>query len=201
MLRTMMVRSNASTILMACMLAGLLCGCVKMEDVRPAAEQEERVRKQAYTLTEHDLQTVPVWEFALDEKHLPGQDSATVRPYDAPRWLSPIDGVFLVRAAFTLADGSRVSGYLMPPPSGETTIEILQPCIVTARGHVPLWHGLARPEPALIAGYYTWLGKAADEVFPLRFTSSVALIDGPIAGTVGGFQYLEDIGGAVREVR
>jgi hypothetical protein len=41
-------------------------------------------RKQVYDLTLADFDAAPVWEFALDEEAVPGQDETTVRPYEAP---------------------------------------------------------------------------------------------------------------------
>jgi hypothetical protein len=38
------------------------------------------VRKPVYDLTLADFDAAPVWEFALDEEGVAGQDEATVRP-------------------------------------------------------------------------------------------------------------------------
>jgi len=58
-------------------------------------------RKQVYDLTLADLQAAPVWEFALDEEGVAGQDEATVRPYER---------------AFP-ADVADMVGWLCAPPS------------------------------------------------------------------------------------
>jgi hypothetical protein len=78
------------------------------------------VRRQVYELTLDDLGNSPVWEFRLDEKDEKGQDESTVRPHTASGPLDPADRMFLVRAAFTLADGSRMQGYLTHLPAAMT---------------------------------------------------------------------------------
>jgi len=69
-----------------------------------------KIRRQVYDLTLEDLNEFPVWEFALDEEGEEGQDEATVRPYMNSGKLDPSDGMFVVRAIFTLADGSKMHG-------------------------------------------------------------------------------------------
>jgi hypothetical protein len=70
-----------------------------------------KIRRQVYELTLDDLSKFPVWEFALDEEGEEGQDEATVRPYEVTGALDPSDGMFVVRASFTLADDSKMQGY------------------------------------------------------------------------------------------
>jgi hypothetical protein len=57
-----------------------------------------------------DMRRFPIGEFASDEE---GQDEATVRPFDVSGALDRSDGMFVVRARFTLADGTQMLGY--PP--------------------------------------------------------------------------------------
>jgi hypothetical protein len=94
-----------------------------------------RVRKQVYELTLDDLSTFPVWEFRLDEEGEEGRDESTVRPYTAPGPLDPADRMFVVRAIFTLADGSKPQ-HTTPPGPGEASIGALQPIVITGRGQV-----------------------------------------------------------------
>ena len=72
-----------------------------------AGSQGVRVRKQVYELTLEDLSRFPIWEFKLDEEGEEGSDESTVRPYTASGPLDPKERMFVVRAVFTLADGSR----------------------------------------------------------------------------------------------
>ena len=154
--------------------------------------QGKRVRKQVYELTLHDLSTFPVWEFRLDEEGEEGRDESTVRPYTASGPLDPTDCMFVVRAVFTLADGSRMQGYFTPPGRGDASIGTLQPIIVTERGQVRLWCGTAAPASKRLAHSYELLGKDAKHVFPVQFESDVELVGGPVRGSVPGFLVLED---------
>ena len=154
-----------------------------------------RVKKQVYELTLDDLSTCPVWEFRLDEEDEEGQDESTVRPfrpYPASGPLDPADRMFVVRAVFTLADGSRMKGYFTPPVRGQEGIGTLQPIIVTDRGQVRFWCGTAAPDSKRLAHCYELLGRDAKRVFPVRFESDVELAGGPARGSVPGFLVLED---------
>jgi len=151
-----------------------------------------RVSKQVYELTLHDLSTFPVWEFKLEEDCAAAQDEATVQPFTASGPLDPADRMFVVRAVFTLADGSKMQGYFTPPVRGHDTLGTLQPIIVTERGQVRFWCGTAAPGPERLAHCYELLGKDAKRVFPLRFESDVELVGGPAKGSVPGFLVLED---------
>jgi hypothetical protein len=154
--------------------------------------QGRRVRKQVYELTLHDLSTFPVWEFRLDEKDEEDQDESTVRPYTASGPLDPTDRMFVVRAVFTVADGSKMRGYFTPPGRGDASIGTLQPIIVTDHGQVRLWCGTAAPDWKRLARNYELLGKDAEHVFPVHFESEVELVGGPVRGSVPGFLVLED---------
>ncbi len=153
----------------------------------------EAIRKQLYDLTPLDLGTAAVWEFALDEEDVEGQDEATVRPWHVEGPLDPSDGMFVVRAKFVLADGTAFAGYITPPEDGEGSLGALQPVIVTDSGQVGFWYGALRPTPTDLAASYARLGKGSgSEVFPVRFESEVPLTLGGVHGHVPGFLVLED---------
>jgi hypothetical protein len=150
------------------------------------------VRKQVYELTLHDFASFPVWEFRLDEDGGGGQDESTVRPYAAPGPLDSVNRMFVVRAVFTLADGSRMQGYLTPPRGDDASLGTLQPIIITERGQVRFWCGTAVPGIERLAQNYAFLGKDAHQVFPARVESDAELVGGPVRNTVPGFLVLED---------
>jgi hypothetical protein len=165
--------------------------------LKPAGSgnQGARVRKQVYELTLDDLNQFPVWEFKLGEEGAVGEvvrDECTVRPYTASGPLDPADRMFVVRAIFTFADGSKMQGYCTPPLRGDDSIGTLQPIIVTDRGQVRFWCGTAAPDSKRLAHSYELLGKDAGKVFPVRFESDVKLVGGPVTGSVRGFLVLED---------
>lgn len=154
--------------------------------------QRGRVRKQVYELTPEDLSQFPIWEFRLDGEGEEGRDESTVRPYTAAGPLDPENRMFVVRTVFTFTDGSRRYGYCTPPLRGDASIGILQPIIVTERGQVRFWCGTTAPDSKRLARSYQLLGREAQRVFPLQFETEVALVGGPVSGSVPGFLVLED---------
>ena len=158
------------------------------------------IRKQCYDLILNDFETYPVWEFALDEEGVDGQDEATVRPCLTGGLADPTRGI-IVRARFTLADGSTMHGCLAPRSPPSTDIGMIQPIILTAAGQVLVWNGVIKPAPQQLAQDYAKLSREARDVFPLRFTSEVELASGPVMGTLNGFMYLELATETAHEVR
>jgi hypothetical protein len=153
---------------------------------------QARVRKQVYELTLDDLARFPIWEFRSDKDGAENQDEATVRPFTASGPLDPADRMFIVRAIFTLADGSKMKGYFTPPAPGHEGLGTLQPIIVTDRGQVRFWCGTAAPDAKRLARSYELLAKDGGQVFPIRFESDVELVNGPARGSLPGFLVLED---------
>ena len=163
-----------------------------MKSVPVAKRLNLRDRRQIYELTPHDLETFPIWEFKLDEVAESGQDELTVRPCVTAGPLDPADRMFVVRAVFTLADGSMRRGYVTPPGRGDASVGALQPIIVTDQGQVRFWCGTSVPGPKRLARSYELLGKEAKQIFPLLFESEVELAGGPVRGSVPGFLVMED---------
>ena len=151
------------------------------------------VRKQVYELTSQDLEQFPVWEFALDEEGEPGQDEATVKPRpDLKSGVEPDEGMFVVRAEFRAADGSAFEGFVTPDPNNDPGAT--QPSVLTSKGHVQFWFGIAEPEPAEIEKSYEALGGERGDLFPLTYRTSVPVAGTPMEGRVPGFMYLDDDG-------
>jgi len=151
-----------------------------------------KIRKQVYELTVDDVRQRPVWEFALDEEGEEGQDEATVRPCDISGAVDPSDGPFIVRAAFTLADGTQMHGCFTTPTSDDDGLSTLQPVIISERGQVLFWHGVIAPDAQSLAESYGKLGRDAARAFPIQVVSDVELVGGPIRATIPGFLVLED---------
>lgn len=151
------------------------------------------IRKQVNELSTADLLRFPVWEFALDEEGVDGQDETTVRPYQCTGDLDPSERTFIVQASFVLADGSRMQGYLTPPSPRDGGLGSIQPVIVSPQGQTLFWHGGVKQTPQEISESYRRLGKmSASEVFPIRFASEVSIVGGPVRGEIPGFLVLED---------
>jgi hypothetical protein len=162
-----------------------------MGTMKSLSRSGARIRKQVYELTLHDLSLFAIWEFRLDDEG-EGQDESTVRPYTISGPFDPAGGMFVVRAAFTLADGSRMRGYFTPPGRGDAGLGTLQPIIVTDRGQVRFWCGTAAPDSKRLAHSYELLGKKAEQVFPVHFYSEVELVHGMVRWSVPGFLVMED---------
>ena len=158
----------------------------------------QKNRKQVYELTAADLSTSPVWEFALDEEGEPGQDEATVRPHTVSGALNPTDGMFIIAARFSLADGTSMHGYVTPPAGEDRSLGTIQPQIVTERGQVGFWCGRCSPDTARA---YQILCRDAASVFPVHFESAVPLSTGPVSGSIRGFLCLESDFTTVRIVQ
>jgi hypothetical protein len=134
-----------------------------------------KIRKQVYELTLDDVRKFAVWEFALDEEGGEEQDEATVRPREISGALDPSEGMFIVRAAFTLADGTRMCGYLTPPAQGDSGLGTLQPVIITENGQVGFWHGVVAPDARRLEQSYASLARDAARTFPIQVISDAEL--------------------------
>lgn len=151
-----------------------------------------KIRKQVYELIPDDLDTFPVWEFALDEEGEDNQDEATVRPSIGSEPIDPAEGMKIVKATFRLADGSTALGYITPPEDESNDLGTIQPVIVSDNGQVAFWCGVIIPSAEQLAESYNILSKQPLEIFPLAFESDVALVGGSVSGIVPGFLILED---------
>ena len=151
------------------------------------------IRRQVYDLTPSDLKRSAVWEFALDEEGVEGQDEATVRPCDMSEPIDPAEDMFIVRASMTLADGTKLMGYVTPSIHGGADLGACQPAVVAVDGQVSFWRGMRALPPEEVSESYALLGKTSpSQVFPITFESDVSVVCGPIVGEVPGFLIVED---------
>jgi hypothetical protein len=157
----------------------------------PSAD-DEKLRKQVYELNISDLIRFPAWNFASDEEGILGQDEATVRPYLRTS-ADPGDGLMVIRARFTLSDGTELAGYVYPPPPNNPwDLQLLQPVLLVEQGQIPLWFGMFPPPKGEFQRLLNMLGKTMEQVFPLIYESDVELVDAPVNGIVRGFSFLKD---------
>ena len=153
------------------------------------ASMSPSVRRQVYELTAVDLEAYPAWEFALDEEGVDGQDEATVRPYlNTP--IEPTEGMLVVRAKFTLADGTVAIGFMTPPQSVSSDIRDHQPSIITNGRQVALYSGMFPLSESEVVQRLDALGKSASEAFPLEYETDVEIVSGPTKCVVRGFSFL-----------
>ena len=153
---------------------------------------DKSLRRQVYELTISDLALCPSWQFVPDEEGLPDQDEATVRPYlRTPA--DPGDGDMVVRARFTLSDGTQLTGYVYPPPPNVSwDLGLLQPVMVVDQGQIPVWFGMFPPPEGEFQRLLRTLGKTMEQVFPLTYESDVDLVGAPVNGVVDGFSFRKD---------
>jgi hypothetical protein len=164
-------------------------GAVSSATASNRQETNMRVRKQVYELTVEDFLEHSVWEFALEEEGEQGQDEATVRPKPVVGPVDPAEGMVVLKARFTLADGTLMAGYVTPPSPYSSGLGTIQPQIITKHGQVPFWCAASKPTREALVENYGRLGRAADEVFPVRFSSEVEVVGGPVTGILNGFLY------------
>ena len=155
-------------------------------------DEATTIRKQVADLRPDDLARFPIWEFALDEEGEEGQDEETVRPRPDLDRADPSEGMFVVRAEFVSADGTRFDGYVSPDEAAD--VSFTQPTIVTADGQVRFWLGGVGPRPDELEAGYRTLGKTATELFPLRYRALVEHGGAALEGEIPAFMHYESMG-------
>ncbi len=156
-----------------------------------------RTRKQDFDLTLDDLAQFPAWAYALDEEGHKDQDERTVKPYTAMPPLDLDQAYLIVRASFYLADGTQMTGYIKPLELGDdSTLKPLipadmDPIIIIPQGQIAFWYGASRPDSAEISQNYALLNKDPAKVFPIRFASDIAVLNGVAEGVLEGFLYCD----------
>jgi hypothetical protein len=113
--------------------------------------------------------------FALDEECRPGQDEATVRPWEGAQPFDPGEGLNIVRSNFWLADGTHAIGYLTAQVPIFSEIGNINPTIVTPRSQVCFCFGVQKPDSEQVREAYELPGKDRSQVFPVRYESAIAL--------------------------
>jgi hypothetical protein len=170
------------------------------DDGQPMPDDPHRIRKQVYDLTPSDLRADGIWEHALDEEGIEGQDEATVRPRPDLGQADPREGLLIARSMFQAADGTQYVGYAYP--SEDQSPGFVQPTIVTEDGQVNFWLGAHDAvEPDDLRPLYVLLGKTSDELFPVTYRADVPTSPLPLEGTIRGFSWRTSRSDAPRESR
>ena len=99
----------------------------------------------------------------------------------------------VVRARFTLSDGTELAGFVYPPPPNTSwDLRLLQPVIVVDQGQIPMWFGLFPPPKGEFQRLLSMLGKTMEQVFPITYESDVEFVGAPVNGIIRGFSFLRD---------
>ena len=155
------------------------------------------MRIQEDKLTIKDLTRYPVWEYALDEEGLPGQDEKTLKPCAKLPGIEDDVIYLIVRASFILANEVAMTGFINPSDLRVNKMMSpllpydLHPVIVTGSGHVHFCFGNTKPDRMTMTESYRRLGYEAKNVFPIEFKADVIIPRAIVEGLLEGFLYIE----------
>jgi hypothetical protein len=171
----------------------------------PGRKRGECIRKDAGELTPADYARFPVWEFALDEEGIKGQNECTVRPVHPVAWPDVYD--YIVGATATFA-----SGRIQPAAFATTFLDVEEK---TNPQSLSQWLLLSNgkqinldlpPEGFVPNGEtrramdsaYADLRAKAEEVFPLTLQPLVVVPGLPTTWKLPGFKTLRPTSDADR---
>ncbi len=151
------------------------------------------VLKQFGELTPADFVKHPVWASVhtldYDESWYDDTDEETFRPWTGKLPLSPADGMFLVRAKLTLADGRVLEGFVTPQIDNEPVdLGTIQPQVFLPSGtRSDFWDGMFKRDAKERKALYDELGKNPKTIFPIKFAAEKGLAKGHVSGSIPGF--------------
>jgi len=136
----------------------------------------------------------PVWIAChiadYEEPWYDDTDEETFRPWIGSLPVDASEGMTLARADFTLADGTRLEGFLTPAVDGDPIgpLGIMQPRLFLPDGTLgAFWEGRFGRDASEHAAFYQTLGKTAAQVFPVRCTVPAGLATGITTAVLEGF--------------
>jgi hypothetical protein len=137
----------------------------------------------------------PVWISAhvadTGEPWYDDTDEETFRPWLEALPVGSDDGLFLVRATYTLADGTELPGFVTPQakaPSANDVNGLLQGEVFLPSGRrEQFWNGLIARPPAECAAFLAALRKSPGAVFPVRVAADRGLTRGHAAAVFAAF--------------
>ena len=148
------------------------------------------IRKKINELTNADLAECQVWEFAMDEESVEGQDETTVRPLLDTKQVSDLYGQIMVKASFKAADGTIFEGLITA--TDDKDISGSHPVIIYKNQHITFWQGAMTPDPKELQRAYKALKKTKEQLFPISYQSLIPVKKGQNTGKILGFYYVTD---------
>jgi hypothetical protein len=151
------------------------------------------ILKQFGDLTRADFAEHSVWASVhtldCDEPWYDDADEETYRPWTGKLPVSPEDGLFLVRAKLTLADGRVLEGCVTPQIDCEPLdLGMVQPQVFLPSGtRSDFWDGMFKRDASDRAAFYNELGKDPKAIFPIKFAAEKELAKGHVSGSIPGF--------------
>lgn len=155
-------------------------------------KKKRPILKQFGELTPGDFEAVPVWascsSFDYDEPWYADTDEETFRPWSGPLPADPSEGTFLVRATFRAANGREYAGFLTPAaPDAGQDLGLIQPHLAVGGRFFGFWGGMPGVDSEEKSAFYSALGAAPAQLFPIEFSCSAALTSGVCSGSIAGF--------------
>ena len=149
--------------------------------------------RQFGTLCKADFERFPIWgqchTFDYDESWYEDTDEETFRPWTSTIPVNFAQGMFLIRSAFKLSDGTILEGFATPAKS-ESDLGTIQPVLFLPEGQqASFWNGILPPNQDEFAAFYQNLRKGASSVFPIRFSVFPGLCKDFDGGVIEGFYY------------
>jgi hypothetical protein len=149
-------------------------------------------------LTSADFASHPVWIAChivdCDEPWYDDTDEETFRPWTGALPVGPEEGMLLVRAQMTLADGRSFEGFITPQHDGEwLNLGTIQPQLFLPSGsRADFWDGMFKRADDRRTSVYSELGSDPSSVFPIHFRADNGLVTGQVSGEIPGFCWRPD---------
>jgi hypothetical protein len=127
----------------------------------------------------------------LDESWYEDTDEETFRPWNGPLPVGPEEGMLLLRASLTLADGRSLDSFITKQLDGEPLdLGERQPQLFLPSGtRVDFWEGMFKPPVEQRNIIYFALGSDPSSIFPISFRADEGLATGRVAGKISGFSW------------
>lgn len=147
-------------------------------------------------LTADDFEGNAIWvqchTVDYDEPWYDKTDEETFRPWAARTPVDPANGMFLLAAQFTLADGTVRSGFITPVSEEDSTHGLMdlgasQPTLLAEEAQIGFWNGIFELDGSELDRRYDALGRPREGVFPIRFAALPGLTRGVVTGEIPGF--------------
>jgi|GEM_PF-862110 len=160
---------------------------IKQEPVDYQDDQPKiRIQFEDFTLDKFDI--APIWEFALDEEGVDGQDETTLRPCVGLSIADPSNGLCIIKAEFKANNGQKFHGICSP--SFEQDLSTIQPYIIDSKvGLFPFWFGIAEPDQVVIGNFYKDLEVNKNSFFPLKYIGLTPSKGAKLQGNIDGFMW------------
>lgn len=146
--------------------------------------------KQFGDLGREDFEVHPVWvachSMDYDAPWYDNTDEETFRPWTDALPVDPADGMFLLRAAVTFADGSHAEGFLTPAFEA-VDMGTMQPHAFVGDRAFGFWGGMFGVRPDVQSQFLDLIGKSANQIFPMRFHGQPGLSKGVVDAEVPGW--------------